>query len=56
MPSGAQINYAQRVDLLVDLMSGRADARLADEEAYWAKQSANLIRGREAIEQFIGGG
>jgi hypothetical protein len=49
VPSGAQINYAQRVDLLVDLISGRADAKVAEEEAYWAKQSANLIRGHEAI-------
>ncbi len=49
VPSGALINYAQRIDLLTDLMSGKADASLGDEKAYWATQTANLKRGFEAI-------
>jgi hypothetical protein len=49
VPSGALINYAQRSDLLADLVSGRADATLEDEKAYWEKQTAKLKRGFEAI-------
>lgn len=49
MPSAALINYAQRVDLLDDLISGRADKTLVDEQLYWKKQTANLRRGGDVI-------
>jgi hypothetical protein len=49
VPSGALINYAQRIDLLKDLMSGAADRQLADEKHYWETQTADLQRGFEAI-------
>lgn len=49
VPSGALINYAQRSDLLADLLSGKADASVAIEKAYWEKQTAKLLRGYDAI-------
>ena len=49
MPSAALINYAQRVDLLDDLISGKADATLAAEQDYWKKQTASLKRGADII-------
>jgi hypothetical protein len=45
IPNAALINYAQRADLLLDLMSGQADKELADDRVYWAKQTANFKRG-----------
>ena len=49
VPSGALINYAQRSDLLGDLLSGKADASVDAEKAYWEKQSAKVRRGYDAI-------
>jgi len=49
MPSAALINYAQRVDLLDDLISGKADRTLDAEQLYWKKQTANLKRGADVI-------
>lgn len=49
VPSGALINYAQRIDLLRDLMSGEADKKLPDEKRYWDEQTKNLKRGFEAV-------
>jgi Trypsin-like peptidase domain len=49
VPSGALVNYAQRSDLLADLVSGRADDTVEEEEAYWKKQTASLKRGQDAI-------
>jgi Trypsin-like peptidase domain/FHA domain len=49
VPSGALINYAQRSDMLAALLSGKADAAVAAEKAYWEQQSAKLRRGKDAI-------
>lgn len=49
VPSGALINYAQRIDLLLDVMSGKAETSVDEEKVYWARQTENLKRGREAI-------
>jgi hypothetical protein len=49
VPSGALINYAQRSDMLADLLSGKADASVAAEQAYWRQQTAKLRRGKDAI-------
>jgi V8-like Glu-specific endopeptidase len=49
VPSGALINYGQRSDMLADLLSGKAAASVEIEKAYWQKQTAKLLRGREAI-------
>ena len=51
VPSGALINYAQRIDLLKDLMSGEADKKLADEKRYWDEQTKSLKRGFDAISE-----
>jgi V8-like Glu-specific endopeptidase len=49
VPSGALINYAQRSDLLADLLSGKAAASVDREKAYWQLQTAKLLRGYDAI-------
>ncbi|HEY0147219.1 MAG TPA: serine protease, partial [Methylovirgula sp.] len=41
-PSAAQINYAQRADLVADLLDGRADDALARDRQYWTSQLALL--------------
>lgn len=45
IPNAALINYAQRADLLLDLLAERADHQLADDRLYWAKQTASFKRG-----------
>jgi hypothetical protein len=49
MPNAAIVNYAQRVDMLDDLVNNRADGMLAAEREYWAKQTAAFRRGIEVI-------
>ncbi|MCC7346773.1 MAG: trypsin-like peptidase domain-containing protein [Variibacter sp.] len=49
MPNAAIINYAQRADLLLDLISGKAEAKMDAERAYWAKQTAAFKRGFDVI-------
>jgi hypothetical protein len=48
-PSAALINYAQRSDLLGDLMSGEAQAKLDSDQKYWAKQMTLFKRGIDLI-------
>ena len=43
IPSGALINYAQRVDLLGELLSGQADAAQAQRSALWKQDLAQYI-------------
>jgi Trypsin-like peptidase domain len=45
IPSPVLINYAQRIDLLVDLMSGNAAKQIEAEHAYWLKRTADFKRG-----------
>jgi V8-like Glu-specific endopeptidase len=49
IPHGVLINFAQRADWLLDLLSGRADTEGAAEQAYWEKQTANFKRGIEVL-------
>jgi hypothetical protein len=44
MVDAAQVNYAQRADLLADLMLGTAFASLAEDQAYWEAAGANFTR------------
>ncbi len=44
MVDAAQVNYAQRADLLADLMLGTAFASLAKDQAYWEAVGANFTR------------
>jgi hypothetical protein len=53
VPNAAMIRYGQRADLLLDLISGRANATLNEERAYWAKQTAAFKRGYEVIVPWI---
>ncbi len=41
-PSAVQINYAQRADLVADLLDGRADDALTRDQRYWTSQLALL--------------
>jgi hypothetical protein len=49
VPSGAPIGYAQRSDMIADLLSGKAAASVDLEKVYWEKQTAKLLRGQDAI-------
>ncbi len=53
IPSGVLINYAQRADLILDLLSGQADKTLDAERAYWEKQTANFKRGFDVLVPYI---
>ncbi|MGB8277935.1 MAG: trypsin-like peptidase domain-containing protein [Methylovirgula sp.] len=44
-PSGAEVNGAQRVDLVADLLAGRAQAAFDADKPYWTKQLAKFERG-----------
>ncbi len=48
-PSAALINYAQRSDLLGDLMSGEAQTKLDADQKYWANQMTLFKRGIDLI-------
>jgi hypothetical protein len=43
IPSAALINFAQRVDLLDDLLSGNADQELATDEGYWKTAAKKFV-------------
>jgi hypothetical protein len=45
VPNAAMVRYAQRSDTLADLVAGRAEASLAEDRTYWAKQTAGFKRG-----------
>lgn len=49
IPNAALVNFAQRVDLLVELMNGRASADLADNRRMWADALTRWSRPPEAI-------
>jgi len=44
IPSPVQINYAQRIDLLADQMSGKANKEVETERAYWLKRTADWVQ------------
>jgi hypothetical protein len=48
-PSAALINYAQRSDMLGDLLRGEAQAKVDGDQKYWAKQMALFKRGIDVI-------
>lgn len=52
-PSAAEINYAQRADLVNQLLGGQAQTALKAEEAYWAQQMANFQRGIDVIGAWV---
>jgi len=53
VPSGVLINYAQRVDLLRDLLDGKADGRLRQDQAYWDRQISTFPRGPDIVANFV---
>jgi hypothetical protein len=53
MPNAAVVNYGQRADLVRELVDGTAEANLAAERAYWARQAEIFYRGRDLIVKDI---
>jgi hypothetical protein len=53
VPNAAMIRYGQRADMLADLVAGRAEATLAEDRAYWGRQTAAFKRGYEVIVPWI---
>ncbi|SDR23613.1 Trypsin-like peptidase domain-containing protein [Rhizobiales bacterium GAS191] len=47
--SRIQINYAQRADMVADLVADQAAARTKADEAYWAAQTSGFKRGFDAV-------
>jgi hypothetical protein len=45
----AVVAYAQRADMLADLLSGQSEAMVDNERAYWARQTAVMRRGADVI-------
>ena len=52
-PSGVEINYAQRADLIADLVGGQAQAAYDADKPYWTTQLAKFQRGYEVIGQWV---
>ena len=52
-PSGVEINYAQRVDIVADLFAGRAQAAFDADKPYWAVQMANFKRGVDVLGAWV---
>jgi Trypsin-like peptidase domain len=48
-PSAALINYAQRSDMLGDLLRGEAQAKIDGDQKYWAQQMALFKRGIDVL-------
>jgi len=53
IPSGALINYGQRVDVLRQLISGTAERDLAEERKYWSERTKNFPRGAKLATQIV---
>ena len=49
IPNAAMVNFAQRVDLLRDLIEGRADRELDDDKRMWASAVARWSRSPDAL-------
>ncbi len=52
-PSGVEINYAQRGDIVADLFAGRAQSAFDADKPYWTKQMANFKRGIDVIGAWV---
>lgn len=49
MPSAALVNYAQRVDLLKDLLDGTADQKVAAARKHWQEVAGLFIQGKDFV-------
>jgi Trypsin-like peptidase domain len=47
--SRVQINYAQRADMVRELLDGAADAQVKTDQTYWQGQTAGFKRGFDAV-------
>ncbi len=52
-PSGAEVNGAQRVDLVADLLAGRAQAAFDADKPYWTRQLAKFKRGIDVFGAWL---
>jgi hypothetical protein len=53
IPSGVLINYAQRVDLLRQLLTGDADRRIAAEQKYWTQEFGVFASGIDVVDRVV---
>ncbi|MGO9008211.1 MAG: trypsin-like peptidase domain-containing protein [Beijerinckiaceae bacterium] len=53
IPNAVLVNYAQRADILADLIAGKADAAVARDRAYWDTQLAEFKRGIDVVIPLI---
>jgi hypothetical protein len=53
MPSAVMINYAQRVDMLKELLNGHLAQDFAADKKYWAKKFAVFSSGIDIIDRVI---
>jgi hypothetical protein len=53
VPSGVLINYAQRVDLLRDLLDSEAADKLRQDQDYWDRQISTFPRGADIVANFV---
>ena len=53
MPSAALVNYAQRVDLLKDLLDGTADQKVAEARKHWQEIAGYFVQGKDVIPNTI---
>jgi hypothetical protein len=51
IPSAALINFAQRVDLLDDLLRGAAERQLADDQSYWKEAAKKFTSYFESADE-----
>ncbi len=52
-PSAVQINYAQRADLVTQLLNDQSKTDLKAEKAYWTQQMANFQHGIDLIGAWV---
>jgi hypothetical protein len=53
IPSGTQINYGQRVDVLRQLISGTAERELPETRKYWSERAKILPRGADRAASIV---
>jgi hypothetical protein len=51
IPSAAMINFAHRIDLLEDMISGEAEENVAQEQAYWDAAAKSFDRHFDGVVQ-----
>ena len=51
VPNAALVNYAQRADLVRDMLDGTAEQKLADARAHWTSVAENFASSKDSIPE-----